>query len=628
MRIKDQGNYYKITDFPYKRFYRDTRRKYKTTKVSNLVQEIKSALYFFGKDVLIHKFFIPELLFVLQSINGSTNKYQELIDLIKTDTWYSESLRYIEGKRTIPTQTDFSLIKKEMDVELKPYQRDFIQIYNRKVIYDLRGYLLAFEQGLGKTLTALALMTSLDKKQVIIICPKSVMISVWKYHIERFFKNQKRIWFPWDKPSKDYDFYVANYESMSKLPLSFITRNSGIIVDESHNFLHSSSLRTTNLISIVKQLDCNDVLLMSGTPLKAITVEMIPILKILDKKFDDDCVSIFKRSLTFVTTNGTQILANRLGILMYRKLKTEVLTLPKKNEIIRKIKLPNGKDYTWSTIKTLGIEFISERWKYYKKNMLKYEKDFQECIDYLESILKGDKDWELYKKYIDILKKSTANNRSEFYYQIVSWTVQYEKNVLYHKLTPELKKKFVECKSVIKYCWLKIMGEFIGGFLLKLRNNMCKDIIEHSNLIDIVKNSEKKTLIFTSYVECVEYARDYFKKNRMKPLCIYGKTTGDLKSIISEFKQDDEKNPLIATIQTLSTGVTLTEANTIVFLNKPWRYIDYQQASDRVHRIGQDTEVFIYTLLLDTGNEKNLSTSMEEIMDWSKEMFENMMGDK
>jgi hypothetical protein len=79
-------------------------------------------------------------------------------------------------------------------------------------------------------------------------------------------------------------------------------------------------------------------------------------------------------------------------------------------------------------------------------------------------------------------------------------------------------------------------------------------------------------------------------------------------------------------IQTLSTGVTLVEANTVIFLNQPWRYVDRVQAEDRVHRIGQDTPVNIYLYVLDTGGEPNLSTRMEDIISWSREMFEGIVG--
>ncbi len=44
--------------------------------------------------------------------------------------------------------------------------------------YNLRGLILAFEQGLGKTMTSLALMESLGKDCIIIVAPKSTTRTV------------------------------------------------------------------------------------------------------------------------------------------------------------------------------------------------------------------------------------------------------------------------------------------------------------------------------------------------------------------------------------------------------------------------------------------------------------------
>ena len=71
----------------------------------------------------------------------------------------------------------------------------------------------------------------------------------------------------------------------------------------------------------------------------------------------------------------------------------------------------------------------------------------------------------------------------------------------------------------------------------------------------------------------------------------------------------------------MSTGHTINEANTVIFLNVPFRSTDYEQASERCYRIGQDTDVYIYKLVLDTGDEPNLSTRMQDILSWSKDQF-------
>lgn len=193
----------------------------------------------------------------------------------------------------------------------------------------------------------------------------------------------------------------------------------------------------------------------------------------------------------------------------------------------------------------------------------------------------------------------------------------------------ELRKLFDNSKSVVKYVNLKIMGEVLGGLLNRLRSEMTQKIVENSPICEIINESKKKTVCFTTFVGAVKISEEFLKKKcKFNPVTAYGETSHLLKDNLIKFKEDITINPLIATIQTLSTGVTLVEANTIVFLNKTWRFTDQIQAEDRVHRIGQDIDVNIFSLFLDTGSKENLSTRMEEIISWSKEMFEGIVSNK
>ena len=107
-------------------------------------------------------------------------------------------------------------------------------------------------------------------------------------------------------------------------------------------------------------------------------------------------------------------------------------------------------------------------------------------------------------------------------------------------------------------------------------------------------------------------------KNNIGCIKIIGETT-DRMEVISEFKNSDSIDVLIASTQTLSTGVTLTEANTMFFFGTPYRAADYEQACDRIHRIGQTIDVYIYNVLLDS-IEPNISDRINNIMNWSSEM--------
>ena len=170
------------------------------------------------------------------------------------------------------------------------------------------------------------------------------------------------------------------------------------------------------------------------------------------------------------------------------------------------------------------------------------------------------------------------------------------------------------------------MGEVIGGLLSKLRVNMIKDMLKYSKIEEIIEDSRKKTIIFTTYVDVLKACHDYLKNDKnLHPVTVSGENTKDILNTLNMFKHKSNVNPLIATAQTLATGVTLVEANTVVFLNPLWRRIDEEQAFSRAWRIGQDTEVYVFKLLLDTGDEPNLSSRMIEINEWSRVLFEGIV---
>lgn len=65
-------------------------------------------------------------------------------------------------------------------------------------------------------------------------------------------------------------------------------------------------------------------------------------------------------------------LRNRIGAMMYRKTKEEVLDLPPKHESDILVKIANGDRYTLDNVKKLVVEFTVERRAFYKENYKKY----------------------------------------------------------------------------------------------------------------------------------------------------------------------------------------------------------------------------------------------------------------
>lgn len=624
-KIEEVGNLCHIRNFPVRSFGHKLCVHYKSIKITRLY-EIVGIKIFKNSTITIHKFFIPELVYLLEKFHYP----QSLIDRIIEHTWIRTVYQPVSENRV-----DLKLVKKHMNVKLYPHQQQFIETYDvYKQRYQLYGYLLGDSPGAGKTISSLGLMTALNKKKVIIIAPKSTLVTVWKQHIRKFFKTKKKV----VVVNKDIldptaDFFIFNYESMDKLfyitnELAKCSKDIGCIVDESHNFLSLKSVRTLTLIKLRVELGIEDMLLMSGTPIKSAGKDLIPILMILDQYFDTDAIDIFKNTFGVNTTVATDVLKARLTTMMHRNDKNQILKLPDRFEKTINIKIPNGQDYTLTNVKNETLIFVQERMDYHNTQMEEYVSEFEEVVRYLSTTSIGKtEEFITYLQLVAQFRKTKVNLTNPEIKEKVVWVNEYEKTVIHPELSKELLKKFKHCKSAIKYIHLKIRGEVIGRLLMGLRVKMTSDMIKHSPIKEIIDESIKKTVVFTSYVDTLESVVKYLEEESYKPLTAYGKTSKYLKDTLDDFDNRFEYNPLVASINSLSTGVTLTVANTMIFLNKPWRSIEFTQTADRIHRIGQDTPVYIYSFLLDTGEEDNLSTRMESIINWSANMFAHLVNE-
>ena len=167
--------------------------------------------------------------------------YRTICKNIYNKTWISnwEKNKYVE--------LDTSILSNILSLELKDYQKEFITKYGKlKHIYDLNGYILCFEQGLGKTLTSIALAETLRKEQIVIVCPNSLKEN-WAYEIKSYYKvyaNNDTLWredvyvhnSPKFNKAKDPKFIIVNQDAIDKIyPVIKKNKNSILIVDEVHN---------------------------------------------------------------------------------------------------------------------------------------------------------------------------------------------------------------------------------------------------------------------------------------------------------------------------------------------------------------------------------------------------------
>ena len=106
-----------------------------------------------------------------------------------------------------------------------------------------------------------------------------------------------------------------------------------------------------------------------------------------------------------------------------------------------------------------------------------------------------------------------------------------------------------------------------------------------------------KVIVWTSFTENVDWlTRELMSLGAAK---VHGKLAiSDRNSAIEKFKNEKECRVLVATPGAAKEGLTLTVANTAIFYDRSFSLDDYLQAQDRIHRISQTSECYIYNLIV------------------------------
>lgn len=606
-----------------------------STDIANTWETSRVFKYMFHKTtssrIHFRKFFALEVLYILETLLKERNRrtptraLNKLIAEMKLNTWIRTTI--VPGR---PNPFDYSRLK-EFTKQPYPHQKEFLDIYaENSHKYNLNGYILAADPGAGKTLMALYTSRCLNSDVTICVVPNNAVNEVWNATIDNDVKTKNSRWSTDSKEemTSDKDYYVFHYEALDKALLLAKTlrgkKRVTVVLDESHNFNEIKSLRTQRFIELCKIIKPICVLWTSGTPIKQMGSEVIPCLYTIDPYFNDYVRDSFVKLYGNNAKRANDIIRHRMGLVTYKVDKKTILD----NEIIETrvdVKVPGSDKYTLPVIRNEMVKFISERMEFYMSRMDSYLEYYNKCIEIVTPKLSTKELAELvtYKQYVARIRKGydPFNMREE-----TIFCNRFENVSIIPNLDPSERQEFKSVKSVVKYVQLKVVGEALGGVLGKARVECHKAILEHIDFPSMIDPSEKKTLVFTSYVEVVKGCDKILRDKGYEPTLVFAETNKNLSSIVSEFRKNENINPLIATYKSLSTAVPLIMANTIILLNSPFREYEKKQVVARVDRLGQDQVVRVFEIFLDTGDIPNISTRSKDILEWSKQQVEEIMG--
>jgi hypothetical protein len=373
-----------------------------------------------------------------------------------------------------------------------------------------------------------------------------------------------------------------------------------------------------------------DILLLSGTPIKAVPIEAVPMLRCIDSLFTKEVEESFRKIYRASNNKGTDILANRLGLISFKVQKDE---LGLKEPIFHKVSLntPNAQYFTLDAISIRMKEFVTQRKQYYANEYTNHKRIWDQALQEYELSISLT-DFKSRSKFIDYIKDVNILIDSGGRFvdpELFKRCNSFEVNVIIDFLMKNdmhLCKEYKSIRSAIKYVGLKIQGECLGTIVGGARIDCHVEMSKCIDFKSICESSIKKTVVFTSFTEVLESCRETFKNQKLFQLEVYAKTNKDLPNIVKRFKDDERANPLIATYKSLSTAVPLTMADVMILIDSPWRDYVLQQAVSRIHRLDSNTQTNIYTFELDTGDKMNISKRSTEILKWSQKQIQDIIG--
>ena len=137
---------------------------------------------------------------------------------------------------------------------------------------------------------------------------------------------------------------------------------------------------------------------------------------------------------------------------------------------------------------------------------------------------------------------------------------------------------------------------------LDIKNPKISESGKMELLIDILENildMDEKVIIFTQYVEMGKLIQQLVsKKLKTDVLFLHGSQTLTEKTeIINTFQENPDYKIFVATLKTGGTGLNLTAASNVIHYDLWWNPAVENQATDRVHRIGQEKDVMVYRFI-------------------------------
>jgi SNF2 family DNA or RNA helicase len=460
----------------------------------------------------------------------------------------TERLQEIRAQMLGDKPVEFSLIPDEIKATLRPYQREGVQWLERLRLMYLNG-ILADDMGLGKTLQAICALTQHHKvkPKTSLVVCPTSLLYNWKEELSKFHEKFKAL-------------VVDGVPSQRK--------------------------------KLIAKAGEYDVLITSYS--------------LLQKDIEQYMLTTFN----YVILDEAQHIKNR-GT---RNAKSVKMLKADYRLILSGTPIENSLDELWSLFDFLMPGFLSSYDRFVEKYIRTAGSAQQSNLEYLR---KKVSPFILRRMKSDVLKDLPPISELVYHCQLTD--IQKDLYRTYAESARNELTKLVERDGFDK------VQIHVLATLTRLKQICChpaifaKDAVDEGDsakyemmleLLQTLIESGHKTVIFSQYTKMLQIMREDFVQKGIRFSYLDGSSKNRLE-IVKDFNENPNLSVFLVSLKAGGIGLNLTGADTVIHYDLWWNPAVENQATDRVHRMGQKQNTSVYKLV-------TLGTIEEKIVEMQK----------
>ncbi len=140
-------------------------------------------------------------------------------------------------------------------------------------------------------------------------------------------------------------------------------------------------------------------------------------------------------------------------------------------------------------------------------------------------------------------------------------------------------------------------------------------------LLNEARQSGQKVVVFSQYLHMLDIIENYLEENKIGYASLRGSTTNRNRQLF-QFNRDPNCEVFTGSLHAAGLGIDLTAASVAIHYDRWWNAAREDQATDRIHRIGQTRGVQVFKLVTKGSFEEKIDAMIRR----KKQFMEDIIG--